>query len=157
MKIMAESMSESTDATPTSPLKAIISLIEAASQEMKKMREEAMTASAVVTDTFGGIESFLQKKRQVLLQKTEETHWQQLEVSESRQQRLCRLEESHTTLAQLTESLTRGEMRETEVLRLAGMLKKGLGKMKSDLLTAQVPQSRTRITAMPLTAHIRQM
>ena len=64
MKIMAESMSESTDATPISPLKAIISLIEPASQEMKKMREEAMTASAVVTDTFGGIESFLQKKRQ---------------------------------------------------------------------------------------------
>ena len=115
MKTMAESIDESADATPTSPLKALISLIEAASQEMKEMREEAMTASAVVTDTFGGIECFLQKKRQALLQKTEERHWQQLEVSESRQQGLYRLEETHTTLVQLTESLTRGEMRETEV------------------------------------------
>ena len=37
------------------------------------------------------------------------------------------------------------------------MLKKGLGKMKSDLLTAQVPQGQARITAMPLTVHIRQI
>ena len=157
VKIMAESMSESTDATPTSPLKAISSLIEAASQEMEEMREEAKIASTVVTDTFDHIESVLQKKRQELLQKIDETHWQQLEVSESRQQRLYRLEETHTTLVQLTESLTRGEMRETEVFRSAGMLKKGLGKMKSDLLTAQAPQSRTRITAMPSTANIRQI
>ena len=157
VKILAESMSESTDATPTSPLKAISSLIEAASQEMEEMREEVKIASTVVTDTFGHIESVLQKKRQELLQKIDETHWQQLEVSESRQQRLYRLEETHTTLVQLTESLTRGEMRETEVFRSAGMLKKGLGKMKSDLLTAQAPQSRTRITAMPSTANIRQI
>ena len=157
VKIMAESMSESTDATPTSPLKAISSLIEAASQEMEEMREEAKIASTVVTDTFDHIESVLQKKRQELLQKIDETHWQQLEVSESRQQRLYRLEETHTTLVQLTESLTGGEMRETEVFRSAGMLKKGLGKMKSDLLTAQAPQRRTRITAMPSTANIRQI
>ena len=157
VKILAESMSESTDTTPASPLKAISSLIEAASQEMEEMREEARIASTVVTDTFGHIESVLQKKRQELLQKIDEAHWQQLEVSESRQQGLYRLEETHTTLVQLTESLTRGEMRETEVFRSAGMLKKGLGKMKSDLLTAQAPQSRTRITAMPSTANIRQI
>ena len=157
VKTMAESMSESADASPTSPLEAIRSLIEAASQEMEEMREEARIASTVVTDTFGHIESVLQKKRQELLQEIDKTHWQQLEVSESRQQGLYRLEETHTTLVQLTESLTRGEMRETEVFRLAGMLKKGLGKMKSDLLTAQVPQGRTRITAMPSTANIRQI
>ena len=157
VKILAESMSESSDATPTSPLKAISSLIEAASQEMEEMREEASTASTVVTDTFDHIESVLQKKRQEVLQKIDKTHWHQLEVSESRQQGLYRLEETHATLVQLTESLTRGEMRETEVFRSAGMLKKGLGKMKSDLLTAQAPQSRTRITAMPSTANIRQI
>ena len=152
-----EPKAEAADATRASPLKAIGTLIEAASEEMDEMREEARIASAVVTDTFSRIESVLQEKRQELLSKIEKRHWKQLEVSESRQQCLYRLEETHATLSQLTESLTNGEMKETDVIRIAGALKEHLTMATSDLRSAQSPQRRARITAAPSHAAIHQV
>ena len=67
VKSLMEPTAEPADATPTSPPKAISSLIEAASQEMEEIIEEARIASAVATDTFGRIESVLREKRQELL------------------------------------------------------------------------------------------
>ena len=142
----------SADSKPASPLKAISSLIEVASKEMEGMREEARVASAVVTDTFDRIESVLQEKRQELLRQIEETHWRQLAASESRQQRLYRLEETHATLEQLTESLTSVEMKQTDVIRVAGVVKEHLATVKSDFLSS--PHRRDRIAAMLSTAGV---
>ena len=157
VKSLIEPKAEAADATRASPLKAIGTLIEAASEEMDEMREEARIASAVVTDTFSRIESVLQEKRQELLREIEKRHWKQLEVSESRQQWLYRLEETHTTLSQLTESLTNGEMKETEVIQIAGALKERLTMATSDLRSAQSPQRRGWITAAPSHAAIHQV
>ena len=157
VKSLMEPKAEAADATRASPLKAIGTLIEAASEEMEEMREEARIASAVVTDTFSRIESVLQEKRQELLREIEKRHWKQLEVSESRQQCLYRLEETHATLSQLTESLTNGEMKETDVIRIAGALKERLTMATSDLRSAQSPQRRGRITAAPSHAAIHQV
>ena len=151
---MTESKAKSTNTTPGKP---ISSLIEAASREMEEMTEEARVASTVVTDTFGHIESVLQKKRQELLQKIDKTHWQQLEVSESRQQHLYRLEEAHATLWRLTDSVASGEMKDTDVIRVAGALKKNLAKLESDLLSAQARRHRAGVTATPSPAAIRQI
>ena len=157
VKSLMEPKAEEADATRASPLKAIGTLIEAASEEMEEMREEARIASAVVTDTFSRIESVLQEKRQELLLEIEKRHWKQLEVSESRQQCLYRLEETHATLSKLTESLTNGEMKETDVVRVAGALKERLTMATSDLRSAQSPQRRARITAAPSHAVIHQV
>ena len=157
VKSLMEPKAEAADATRASPLKAIGTLIEAASEEMDEMREEARIASAVVTDAFSRIESVLQEKRQELLREIEKRHWKQLEVSESRQQCLYRLEETHATLSQLTERLTNGEMKETEVIRVAGALKERLTMATSELRSAQSPQRRARITAAPSHAAIHQV
>ena len=131
------------------PLKTISSLMEAASQEMAEITAEASIASAVVTVTFDRIESALQEKRQELLQEIEKLHWKQLQVVESRQQRLYRLEETHTTLEQLKKSLMGGEMKNMDVIRVARLIKKHHTKMKSDWLSVQAPQHRSSVTARP--------
>ena len=157
IKGMVESMVASGDATSGSPLKEISSLIEAGSEAMEEIREEARIASTAVTHTFDRIESVLLEKRQELLRKIDETQWRQLHVSETRQRRLFRLEETHATVGRLTDSLTRGEISNTEVFRVAGMLKNGLEKMNSDIQSAQVPQRCTRFAALPSTEAIRQI
>ena len=149
-------MAATGDATSGIPLKEISSLIEVGSEEIDEIREEARIASAAVTHTFDRIEFVLLEKRQELLRKIEKTQWRQLHVSKTRQRRLFHLEETHATVGRLSDSLTRGEMSKMEVFRVAGMLKNGLEKMKSDEQSAQVQQRCTRIAAIPSTEAVRQ-
>ena len=141
----------------SAPQQPISSSIKAANEEMEEIREEARIASAVVIDTFGRIESVLQSQRRQALEEIEETHWKQLDVTESRLKRLHSLEETQATLGQLTESLTSGKTADTDVVRLADTLEKRIREVKTDLSSELGLPSRPKIRATPSTAAIGQV
>ena len=113
-----QSASQSAGSMETPPIQVMLTAV---SSEMDKIRQEAETASRVVTDTLGRVEAIIQQNHQRLLRKIDAIHWQQLETRESKQQRLYGMEERYATLTQLIKCLTAGEMDDGDVIRLAGV------------------------------------
>ena len=130
----------------TSPFDMLISGVSA---EMEKIQKEAEEASCVVTNAFGRLEAAVKEQQQQDLHRIENMMWKQLEVQESKQQRLYHLQEKHATVMDLTQSLTSSDAGDTDVIQLAGDVKHNLRKLPSDLSELQLPPYHDPIIAVP--------
>ena len=149
-----QSASQSANSMETPPIQDILNAVRG---EMKEIRKEAETASRVVTETFGQVDAIVQKKRQQLLHQINTIHWQQLEVRESKQQRLYRIEECYGTVTQLVKCMTGGDMDEEDVIRFSGSVLSNLTKMSSDIDSEKTPLQRGRIRAAPVAEALREL
>ena len=125
-------------------------LLTALSSEMDKIRQEAETASSVITDTFDRVDSIIQEKRQQLLRQVDTIHWQQLEARECKQQRLYRIAECYGTVTQLVNCMTDGDMDDADVIRFSDPVLSNLTKMYSELDSENTPLNRGKISAAPI-------
>ena len=149
-----QSASQSADSMETPPIQ---DMLNAVSGEMEEIRKEAETASRVVTETFGQVNAIVEKKRQQLLHQINTIHWQQLEVRESKQQRLYGIEECYGTVTQLVKCMTGGDMDDEDVIRFSGSVLSNLTKMSSDIDSEKTPLQRGRIRAAPIAEALREL
>ena len=149
-----QSASQSANSMETPPIQ---DMLNAVSGEMEEIRKEAETASRVVTETFGQVDAIIQKKRQQLLHQINTIHWQQLEVTESKQQRLYGIEECYGTVTQLVKCMTGGDMDDGVVISFSGSVLSNLTKMSSDIDSEKTPLQRGRIRAAPIAEALREL
>ena len=123
-------------------------MLTTASAEMDEIRQEAETASHIVTDSFDRIDAIIQQKRQELLDEIDSFHWQQLEAQESHQQRLYSMDENYATLIELVEIMTSGGMEDADVIRLAHVVIANLSNMSTYKLEKS-PLPRCKIAVTP--------
>ena len=143
---------QSAGSMDTPPIQAMLIAV---SNDMDEIRQEAETASRIVTETFDRVDSINQQKRQQLLHQIDSIRWQQLEVRESHQQRLYNMDENYATLIELVEIMTSGGMEDVDVVRLAGVVNANLSKMSLDVESEKTPLPRCEIVAAPVTQVIR--
>ena len=149
-----QSASQSANSMETPPIQ---DMLNAVSGEMEEIRKEAETASRVVTETFGKVDAIIRKKRQQLLHQINTIRWQQLEVTESKQQRLYGIEECYGTVTQLVKCMTGGDMDDEDVIRFSGSVPSSLTKMSSDIDSEKTPLQRGRIRAAPIAEALREL
>ena len=149
-----QSASQSANSMETPPIQ---DMLNAVSGEMDEIRKEAEAASRVVTETFGQVDAIIQKKREQLLHQINTIHWQQLEVRESKQQRLYGIEECYGTVTQLVKCMTGGDMDDEDVIRFSGSVLSNLTKMSSDIDSEKTPLQRGRIRAAPIAEALREL
>ena len=149
-----QSASQSANSMETPPIQ---DMLNAVSGEMEEIRKEAETASRVVTEMLGQVDAIVQKKRQQLLHQINNIHWQQLEVRESKQQRLYGIEECYGTVTQLVKCMTGGVMDDEDVIRFSGSVLSNLTKMSSDTDSEKTPLQRGRIRAAPIAEALREL
>ena len=145
---MESSKNWSSDSTE---LSSIQTLLTAVSDEMEEIRQEAETASHVITDTFDRVDSMILQKRKQLLHQVETNFREQLAGRESRQQRLFSLEENYTTAMKVVEGLTSCKTTNEDVIHLAGVVIANLAKLSLDLEAEKTPLNRGKIAATPIT------
>ena len=146
--------SQSANSMETPPIQ---DMLNAVGGEMEEIRKEAETASRVVKETFSHVDAIVQKKRQQLLHQINTIHWQQLEVRESKQQRLYGIEECYGTVTQLAKCMTGGDMDDEDVIRFSGSVLSNLTKMLSDIDSEKTPLQRGRIRAAPIAEALREL
>ena len=149
-----QSASQPANSMETPPIQ---DMLNAVSGEMEEIRKEAETASRIVTETFGKVDAIIRKKRQQLLHQINTIHWQQLEVRESKQQRLYGIEECYGTVTQLVICMTGGDMDDEDVIRFSGSVLSNLTKMSSDIDSEKTPLQRDRIRAVPIAEALREL
>ena len=125
-------------------------MLTAVSSEMDKIRQEAETASSVITDTFDRVDSIIQEKRLQLLRQVDTICWQQLEARQSKRQRLHGIEECYGTVTQLVNCMAGGDMDDADVIRFSDPILSHLTKMYSEIDSENTPLNRGKITAAPI-------
>ena len=149
-----QSASQLPDSMETPPIQGMLNAV---SGEMEEIRKEAEAASRVITEMFGHVDAIVQKKRQQLLHQINTIHWRQLEVRESKQQRLYGIEECYGTVTQLVKCMTGGDMDDEDVIRFSGSVLSNLTKMSSDIDSEKTLLQRGRIRVAPIAEALREL
>ena len=127
------------------------------SGEMEEIRQEAEAASHVVTNLFERVDAIMQQNRRQLLRQINAIHWQQIEVRESKKQRLYGIEECYGKVTQLVQCMTGGAMDDADVIRFSSPVLSNLTKMCSDLDSEKTPLQRGKINAAPIAEALREI
>ena len=115
------------------------------SEEINSIEKEAEAASCIVTETIGKIETMLKAKKEKLLRCVDQLRWSQLDVYESKQQRLFALQEKHATLVQLSQQLIDGKVPDTDSILLADIVTSSHDKIATEMQSEQSTVDRQKI------------
>ena len=98
-----------------------------------------------MTETIGKIGTILKAKKEKLLKCVDKLRWSQLDVYESKQQRLFALQEKHVTLVQLSQQLIDGKVPDTDSILLADIVTSSHEKHATELQSEQNAVVRQKI------------
>ena len=98
-----------------------------------KTNDDATAASKVISDTFSGIRSLLDKHEEELLKKVDTLRWKMQKPTESKLQRLTEIEQSNVTTTEVGTLLSSEDSSDTDVMLLGKCVLEKLKYFRSDI------------------------
>ena len=100
----------------TTPCEALIS---EKTKVIERIKDDAVTASSLITTTLERVEALVRELQQKRLSEVEKLTWRKLAVHENEEARLRHVQEKHFTVVRLVQKLTGESSHDTDVIRLA--------------------------------------
>ena len=97
-----------------------------------KTNDDATAASKVISDTFSGIRSLLDKHEEELLKKVDTLRWKMQKPTESKLQRLTEIEQSNLTTTEVGTLLSNEDSNDIDVMMLGTCVLEKLKSFRSD-------------------------
>eukprot|EP00117_Sycon_ciliatum_P050092 scpid23158/ scgid4539/ E3 ubiquitin-protein ligase TRIM56; Tripartite motif-containing protein 56 len=98
-----------------------------------KTNDDATAASKVISDTFSGIRSLLDKHEEELLKKVDTLRWKMQKPMESKLQRLTEIEQSNVTTTEVGKLLSSDDSSDIDVMMLGTCVLEKLKSFRSDI------------------------